>query len=37
MWPCRCACIGKRESDYREDVTDLLQWVGLGDRMDAYP
>jgi cell division transport system ATP-binding protein len=24
-------------SDYREDVTDLLQWVGLGDRMHAYP
>ena len=23
--------------DYREDVTDLLQWVGLGDRMHAYP
>lgn len=29
--------IGKKESDYREDVTDLLQWVGLGDRMYAYP
>ncbi|NJO12682.1 MAG: cell division ATP-binding protein FtsE [Gammaproteobacteria bacterium] len=29
--------IGKRESEYREDVTDLLQWVGLGDRMHAYP
>jgi cell division transport system ATP-binding protein len=29
--------VGKRESDYREDVTDLLQWVGLGDRMDDYP
>jgi cell division transport system ATP-binding protein len=24
---------GKRVADYREDVTDLLQWVGLGDRM----
>ncbi|MEM1306377.1 MAG: ATP-binding cassette domain-containing protein, partial [Pseudomonadota bacterium] len=22
--------MGRRESDYREDVTDLLQWVGLG-------
>ena len=29
--------IGKREDDYREDVTDLLQWVGLGERMDHYP
>ncbi|MEZ5925644.1 MAG: cell division ATP-binding protein FtsE [Hyphomicrobiaceae bacterium] len=29
--------IGKRLVDYREDVTDLLQWVGLGDRMYAYP
>ena len=29
--------LGKKESDYREDVTDLLQWVGLGDRMHHYP
>lgn len=29
--------VGKQLSDYREDVTDLLQWVGLGDRMHAYP
>ncbi len=29
--------LGKRISDYKEDVTDLLQWVGLGDRMYAYP
>ena len=29
--------VGKRLTDYREDVTDLLQWVGLGDRMYAYP
>jgi len=28
---------GKRVSDYKEDVTDLLQWVGLGDRMYSYP
>lgn len=28
---------GRRMEDYREDVTDLLQWVGLGDRMYAYP
>jgi len=28
---------GRREEDYREDVTDLLQWVGLGDRMNHYP
>lgn len=29
--------LGRRLTDYREDVTDLLQWVGLGDRMYAYP
>lgn len=29
--------VGKKISDYKEDVTDLLQWVGLGDRMYAYP
>jgi cell division transport system ATP-binding protein len=29
--------MGKRESDYRDDVTDLLSWVGLGDRVHAYP
>ncbi|MCK5711618.1 MAG: cell division ATP-binding protein FtsE [Hyphomicrobiaceae bacterium] len=29
--------VGKRDSDYKEDVTDLLQWVGLGDRMHAFP
>ena len=29
--------LGKREADYHEDVTDLLQWVGLGDRMHHYP
>jgi cell division transport system ATP-binding protein len=33
--PLRVA--GKREADYREDVTDLLQWVGLGDRMHDEP
>lgn len=28
---------GKTESNYRSDVTDLLKWVGLGDRMHAHP
>ncbi|MEO1607899.1 MAG: cell division ATP-binding protein FtsE [Pseudomonadota bacterium] len=28
---------GKREAEYREDVTDLLQWVGLANRMHQYP
>ncbi len=28
---------GRRLSDYREDVTELLKWVGLGDRMHAFP
>jgi cell division transport system ATP-binding protein len=29
--------VGKRLGDYKEDVTDLLQWVGLGERMYANP
>jgi cell division transport system ATP-binding protein len=29
--------MGKQETDYRDDVTDLLRWVGLGDRINAYP
>ena len=29
--------MGRKESDYRDDVTDLLRWVGLGERIDAYP
>jgi len=29
--------IGKDEGDYRAEVVDLLQWVGLGERMDSLP
>ncbi len=29
--------MGRKEADYREDVTDLLRWVGLGDRIHSYP
>ena len=29
--------LGKEESEYRADVVDLLQWVGLGARLHAYP
>jgi len=29
--------MGKKESDYADDVTDLLHWVGLGSRIHAYP
>ena len=29
--------VGKKIKDYKEDVTDLLQWVGLGERMYAAP
>ena len=30
--------VGKKSfDDYKEDVTDLLQWVGLGERMHAFP
>lgn len=28
---------GKEESGYRTDVTELLKWVGLGDRMHVLP
>ena len=29
--------LGQPESAYRANVTELLQWVGLGERMDAHP
>ena len=29
--------MGKEESSYRSEVVDLLEWVGLGHRIDAYP
>ncbi len=29
--------VGKPESRYRADVVELLNWVGLGDRINAYP
>jgi cell division transport system ATP-binding protein len=29
--------LGQPESAYRENVTELLQWVGLGERMGAHP
>jgi cell division transport system ATP-binding protein len=29
--------LGKQEADYRAEVVELLQWVGLGDRLDALP
>lgn len=28
---------GREESGYRKDVIDLLKWVGLTDRIDAFP
>ena len=28
---------GREESSYRNDVTELLKWVGLGDRMHVLP
>lgn len=28
---------GVNQNHYREDVSELLNWVGLGDRMDAKP
>ena len=29
--------LGRKESGYKDDVTELLKWVGLGNRMHAYP
>ena len=29
--------LGQPESMYRDNVTELLEWVGLGNRMDAHP
>jgi cell division transport system ATP-binding protein len=29
--------LGKEEDSYRGEVIELLQWVGLGERMDALP
>ncbi|HMN84861.1 MAG TPA: cell division ATP-binding protein FtsE [Bauldia sp.] len=29
--------MGKDESTYRADVVEFLRWVGLGDRMHAFP
>jgi cell division transport system ATP-binding protein len=29
--------LGKEEVSYRNEVIELLQWVGLGERMDALP
>jgi cell division transport system ATP-binding protein len=29
--------LGQPESAYRDNVRELLQWVGLGERMDAHP
>jgi cell division transport system ATP-binding protein len=29
--------LGRSESSYRADVVDLLQWVGLGERMHVMP
>jgi cell division transport system ATP-binding protein len=33
--PLRVA--GQARAAYAEDVAELLAWVGLGDRMDAFP
>ena len=29
--------MGKDEDNYRDEVVELLHWVGLGDRMEALP
>lgn len=34
--PCPCACAA-RKSAYRNDVIELLKWVGLGERINVLP
>ncbi|MQT12443.1 cell division ATP-binding protein FtsE [Segnochrobactrum spirostomi] len=29
--------LGRTDADYRHDVVELLRWVGLGDRINAFP
>jgi cell division transport system ATP-binding protein len=29
--------LGREEADYRAEVVELLQWVGLGERIDSLP
>ena len=29
--------LGREEASYRNEVTELLQWVGLGDQLHAFP
>ena len=29
--------LGREEANYRAEVTELLRWVGLGDRIHAFP
>ena len=29
--------LGRDEAEYRAEVVELLQWVGLGERIDALP
>src|SRR3989304_4900341 len=29
--------VGRREASYRQEVTELLHWVGLGDRIWSQP
>ncbi|WP_188410633.1 cell division ATP-binding protein FtsE [Agaricicola taiwanensis] len=29
--------MGREEASYRAEVVELLRWVGLGERIDAYP
>jgi len=29
--------IGRVEADYRREVVELIDWVGLGDRVDSLP
>jgi energy-coupling factor transporter ATP-binding protein EcfA2 len=35
--PCPSASWAQHEKTYRDDVIELLKWVGLGDRLEARP
>ena len=34
---CRLRVMGRPEETYRDEVVELLNWVGLGERMWALP
>ena len=37
MWRCRCWCRGQTIEAVRDDVRELMAWVGLAGSADVYP